>query len=904
MGETLQSAYRITNLTFTYPEQTRPALRDVTLQIDKGQFVTVCGKSGCGKTTLLRQLKSVLAPHGSKTGGIFFDDTPLDALDQRAQAERIGFVLQSPDNQIVTDKVWHELAFGLESMGLDTPTIRLRVAEMASFFGIQTWFYQNVNELSGGQKQLLNLAAVMAMQPSVLILDEPTSQLDPIAAADFLATVGRINRELGTTVLLTEHRLEDALPLSDRVIVMDEGAVIADGAPRAVGTALKARGHDMFLAMPTPMRIYAGVNSTLECPITVRDGRDWLTAHAQHNMVEQVPERADTTPDATPMAELSDVWFRYEKNASDVVKGVCLTVPQGAFYAVVGGNGTGKTTTLSLLSGVHEPYRGEVRLDGRKITEITDREKFGGLLGVLPQNPQAMFVKKTVELDLYEMLSDRSLSKAERARKIADVTELCELGPLLGQHPYDLSGGEQQRAALAKVLLLEPRLLLLDEPTKGLDGHFKEKLARILKRLQTSGVTIIMVSHDVEFCARYADRCAMFFDGTIVTEGTPQAFFSGNSFYTTAANRMARGLLPGAVSAEDVIHACGGKVDEPDFAPTPLYRQKSAQAEQARAEKPVPKWRRALGYGLVALALIMTYWIVRGMPISVGNDMVASGLVLLPNSWGYAIGLLATVLCAVSGAALLTRRADLPPETLQAARGKRRLSPRTVAAAVMILLLIPLTLYVGTFYLGNRKYYFISLLIVLETMLPFFLVFERRKPQAREIVVIATLCAIAVAGRAAFFFVPQFKPVAAIVIIAAVAFGGESGFLVGAVSMLASNVFFGQGPYTPFQMFAMGIIGFLAGVLFRKGILRRNRAALCTFGGLSVFFIYGFIMNTYTVFQTQAHITWGMIITACTVGVPMDLIHAISTVFFLWVAGPALLEKLDRIKTKYGMIES
>ena len=895
--------YAIDHLTFFYPEQDAPALDDVSLTIRKGEFVTLCGKSGCGKTTLLRQLKSVLAPHGSKTGRVLFEGAPLDGLDQRTQSQRIGFVLQSPDNQIVTDKVWHELAFGLESLGCDTPTIRLRVAEMASFFGIQTWFYKNVTELSGGQKQLLNLAAVMAMQPSVLILDEPTSQLDPIAASDFLATVGKINRELGTTVVLTEHRLEDALPLSDRVVVMDAGRVIADGGPGDVGRALKDRDHDMFLAMPTPMRIYAAADSDAPCPITVRDGRDWLNAFAQDHPLAPVPDRPDTTPDAPSAVELEGVWFRYAKDTPDVVKGLDLSVPAGSFFAIVGGNGTGKTTTLSLLSGVHTPYRGQVRLDGRKLADIPDREKFGGLLGVLPQNPQSLFVKKTVELDLYEMLADRRMEKAEQAEKVRAVTELCELGPLLGQHPYDLSGGEQQRAALAKVLLLEPKILLLDEPTKGLDGHFKEKLAHILKRLQAAGCTLVMVSHDVEFCAKYADRCAMFFDGTIVTQGPPQSFFAGNSFYTTSANRMARGLLPNAVTAEDVIVACGGEAPQADVSPAPMYRAQTEAAQKRREEPPVPRWRRYLGGALAALGLALALWIVKGMPLGLAGDMVPSGLVALPNSWGYALGVLCATLCALAGAALLTRRSQAPVEPLQVAKGERKLSRRTVAAAVMILLLIPLTLYVGTFYFGNRKYYFISLLVALETMLPFFLVFERRRPQARELVVIATLCAIAVAGRAAFFFVPQFKPVAALTIIAGVAFGGEAGFLVGALSMLCSNVFFGQGPYTPFQMFAMGIIGFLAGVLFRKGLLRRGRVAMCVYGGLAVFFIYGFIMNTSTVFQTSAVITWPLIAAACLVGVPMDLIHAVSTVFFLWVAGPAMLEKLDRIKVKYGLVE-
>ncbi len=549
--------YRIEELSFAFPEQEQMALSNINLTIASGDFITVCGKSGCGKSTLLRQLKTILTPHGKRQGAIYYKGQPVEEIDQRTQAAEIGYVLQSPDNQIVTDKVWHELAFGLESLGYDNSTIRLRVAEMASFFGIQTWFHKSVTELSGGQKQLLNLAAIMAMHPSVLILDEPTSQLDPIAASDFLETVKKINRELGTTVIMTEHRLEDVLPLTDRLIVLNEGVVIADDTPQKVGEALSKLNHPMFLSMPSPMQIYAGVENDLAWPVTVKEGRQWLDAFLEDKTPAAIAESQPSSKvDGPVVIKFKDVWFKYDKHGPDIIKDLSFEVKQGQFYCIVGGNGTGKTSTLSLMSGILQPYRGKVLIGGRNPAKMNAKELFTNNLSILPQNPQTLFVKKTVELDLYEMLSQLPLTKEEKVAKVEAVVKFAELEHLLSMHPYDLSGGEQQRAALAKVLLLEPKILLLDEPTKGLDGPFKEKLALFLQKLNAEGVTIVMVSHDVEFCAKYAEVCAMFFDGNIITTNEAQKFFAGNSFYTTAANRMARHVWSEGVTIEGVIDLC------------------------------------------------------------------------------------------------------------------------------------------------------------------------------------------------------------------------------------------------------------------------------------------------------------------------------------------------------------
>lgn len=609
--------FTITDLSFTYPTESVPALQNVSLSIEAGSFTVLCGRSGCGKSTLLRQLKPILQPHGTQTGTILFEGKSLSSLSQREQSARIGFVLQNLDAQLVTDKVWHELAFGLESLGLSTPVIRRRVAEIASFFGIQNWFYKPVCELSGGQKQLVNLASVMALEPSVL---------------------------------------------------------------------------------------------------------------------------------------------------------------------------------------------------------------------------------------------------------------------------------------------------LLDEPTKGLDAEFKRVFARIIKRLCARGVCVIMVSHDAEFCASYASRCAMFFDGAIVAEGTPREFFSSGSFYTTSASRMARGLLPGAITPEDVIAACGGEVPpEPDLPADGDDAAEIQAQEEAREQAktyllpsqtaPLPLWRKLLG-ALGGLGALICLW--RILSISDLSELLSQGG--LTSLAGDTFRLyLAMPVCLLVLAVSFSRAA---PQPAHSSLGGRPLSGRTKLASVLSLLLVPLTIFIGIVYFGKKSYGVVSILVLLECMAPFALIFEGRKPKARELVLIAALCALAVAGRAALFMLPGFKPVAALVILSGVAFGGETGFLVGAMSMLTSNVLFGQGPWTPFQMFAMGLIGFLAGVSFQKGLLRAGRAPLAIFGAVSVVLVYGGIMNPASAILYQPNLSLSVLKAYYLTGFPFDLVHAAATALFLWFGAEPMLEKLERVKRKYGLTEA
>lgn len=551
---------RVEDLSFCYSKAEHNAVNRVNLTINSGEFVVVCGESGCGKTTLLKLFKRELAPAGEVTGKVYYKGTLQNELDDKTSACEIGYVLQNPDNQIVTDKVWHELAFGLENMGVPTDVIRRRVGEMASYFGIQDWFRKNTDELSGGQKQLLNLASVMVMQPKILILDEPTSQLDPIAAADFIATLQKLNRELGLTIILVEHRLEEVFPIADKVLVMEKGGVLLYDTPKNIGKSLSIiqKNHPMLYGLPSAVRIFNALNIQDECPLTVREGRDFLDKHFENIHVQ-------TEQDTYPLykdniIELKNVWFRYERDLPDVLRATSLEVQRGEFYCILGGNGTGKTTTLNVISGLNKVYRGKVFIDGKPIKEYKGNSLYRNNLAFLPQNPQTVFIKDNIREDFLEILEALEIPKSNRQERIDEVAKKIGITHLLDKHPFDLSGGEQQKCAIAKMLLLQPKILLLDEPTKGLDAYSKQNLREVLKGLKNDGITILMVTHDVEFAAENADRCALFFDGEILSADTPTRFFSENNFYTTAANRMARHIWKNAVTCSQVVE-CAKKAE-------------------------------------------------------------------------------------------------------------------------------------------------------------------------------------------------------------------------------------------------------------------------------------------------------------------------------------------------------
>ena len=537
---------------------TVPALDGLNLKAESGGFYVLCGPSGGGKTTLLKLWKSELAPKGTQSGEILYKGRAPERLEARERACDIGFVMQDPDVQIVTDEVWHELAFGLENLGVPSTEIRTRVGEMANFFGITSWYREKTAVLSGGQKQLLNLAAVMVMDPRVILLDEPTAQLDPIAADHFISTLYRINRELGVTVVISEHRLQELFPIADRVWCLDGGKLVADGAPREVCASLAQRGS--LASLPAAAQVFHLMKGTGECPLSVREGRTWLEQFHPVRAEAMSSADYDTAGKAKhPALELKDVWFRYERKNPDVLAGFSAQFEENSLTAILGGNGCGKTTALMVMAGVLKPYRGEVRWFGKRPDQYRSGDRHKSMVSYLPQAPGLVFLKDSVMEDWKLMLRDTE--RRDRADEIIR-TLTGEIGvpeTLWTRHPADLSGGELQKCALVKILLGQPKILLLDEPTKGLDSEAKAQLLELLGRLKAQGMTIVMVSHDVEFCARAADCCMMAFDGKLTEGQPPKRFFSSNRFYTTAAARMSRGWFVDCVTPEDLVCALGGE---------------------------------------------------------------------------------------------------------------------------------------------------------------------------------------------------------------------------------------------------------------------------------------------------------------------------------------------------------
>ena len=598
------------NFSFAYmnsdgTESQGKSLDNINLEIDYGDFVLLCGPSGCGKTTLLTNLKKELMPAGRRSGEIKFNGTRITDMDEISSACDIGYLFQNPDSQIVTDTVIQEIAFPLENIGLPTEEIRNRISEIVAFFGINDILHKNVNELSGGQKQLVNLCSLLVLRPQVLLLDEPMSQLDPIASYEFLSIVRRLNEEFSITVIMSEHKADSIFPFIDKAVFLKEGKIeFVDNAHNICSEVIDDEIFENYL--PAVTKIYNSLSVRypslikLNTPLSIREGRrclntihddlikirdsdansDNLDSVSLHHINKKyhsqeksgILDKISLGGNKNALINMNGIYFAYEKGKL-ILKNVDFELEKGDFVSLIGGNGVGKSTFLQLLVGILKPIKGKVKY------------KKGIKLAYVHQNPMIHFSKDNVKEEFLEsilesnLLQDNSvgfnketydnllkMSNEEFIEsdvlnglefdsiefKFKELIEFFDICDLIDKHPYDCSGGEQQKIVIVKALLQNADVLVLDEPTKGLDPISSKNLANILNSLRDNGITILMTSHDLDFVANNCKRCLMLFDKDIQIDDDPKVIFAENNFYTTFVNRMVKDYVPEIVTLDDL----------------------------------------------------------------------------------------------------------------------------------------------------------------------------------------------------------------------------------------------------------------------------------------------------------------------------------------------------------------
>ncbi len=533
---------RIRGLTFYYGDATRPALQGVDLDIADGEFVLITGPSGSGKSSLCRCLNGLIPHfHGGRLGGtVEVQGLKIDGHSTAEMAAKVGMVFQDPENQLVTTEVEREVAFGLQNMGLPSQVIAKRVEEALDTLSIAHLRERPVAELSGGEKQKVAIAATLALHPEVLALDEPTSELDPKSAEEVLSAVQRLNEELGITVVLVEHRMERVAHLVDRLIVLQGGKIVIDGKPREVIAA-----HDlstMGIAAPPVARLarrLSRLDAALQkAPLTVKEGRAALDG--LFRKAGKSPRARREMPSGDPVVEMKHVWHSYPSGAT-ALKDVSLTIRRGEFLAVMGRNSSGKTTLARHINGLLKPTRGSVKVNGLDTAKVAT-PRLARQVGYVFQNPNDHLFANTVEEEL--AFTPRNLGFSERETKAAVEAALkqFELEDYRRQYPRSLSGGEKQRVALASVLVVQPQILVLDEPTRGMEHRLKKQLMLYLRGYVDASKAVVMVTHDVETVAEYADRVVLLSEGRIVVDGDKRSVLSQALLFSPQINRLVQGF--------------------------------------------------------------------------------------------------------------------------------------------------------------------------------------------------------------------------------------------------------------------------------------------------------------------------------------------------------------------------
>lgn len=537
MGVAALPLYKIKDLIYYYPDSEKPALKNVSLQIEEGELVLIAGGSGSGKSSLARVLAGLIPEfYGGRFGGkVYFRGREIEKYGRRNLVREVGIVFQDPEKQLVMTSVEAEIAFGLENLGLPQEEMLRRVAEVMSYMDMAGVKHEFTDKLSGGQKQKLALASVLAMYPQVLILDEPTSQLDPVEAEEFFNILKNLNEETGMTVVLIEQRLERCFHLADRVVFMEDGRIIYDGSPKQ---AARWAVHRKNSCVPSVARFFAHLGYDT-IPITVNEGRRILRTKHIKKQGTFIFQSLSGGLTGKPLLTLKNVWFTYP-NGKEALQNVNCQVTQGELMAVLGANGSGKSTLLKIMAGLLKPGRGQILTDAF----------CSGSIAYLSQNPNNYIFQETVEEELLFTLNNFGLTDDGI---IEELLKKLDLLYCRKANPRDLSSGERQRVALASVLVTRPRLLLLDEPTRGMDHFLKEKLGELLINMVEDGVSVVLVTHDIEFIAEFASQVLLMFDGQVISCGSRHEVLGQSVFYTTQIGKMCRGYVEGVLTLQEAI---------------------------------------------------------------------------------------------------------------------------------------------------------------------------------------------------------------------------------------------------------------------------------------------------------------------------------------------------------------
>ncbi len=539
---------RLRGLTFYYGDATKSALQDVNLEIDDGEFILVTGPSGCGKSSLCRCLNGLI-PHfygGKIAGRVEVQGLDVTKHSTKELATMVGMVFQDPENQLIAMDVEREIAFGLENLAFSRDVIAKRMEESLDTLGIPHLRYRQVHELSGGEKQKVAIASVLALHPDILVLDEPTSELDPKGAEEVLSIVERLNDELGITVVLIEHRLDRVVHLVDRMIVLDGGSIVADGNPRDVLDRIETA--KVGVGVPPIIRVVQGLRakglSVGDIPLTVKEARSMLDG-VFRDVDKSALSRVETAK-GKPIVDIERLWYVYAEGPT-AVKNISLKIFEGEFIAVMGRNASGKTTLVKHINGLLKPTKGQVIVDGIDTRKATIAE-LAQEVGFVFQNPNDHLFADTVEEEIAFTLKNLGYEGKEAASRVDDMLEMFKLKDYRRQYPRSLSGGERQRVALASVLAAHPKVLILDEPTRGMEHRLKGELMRFVKDYRDRGNAVILVTHDVETVAEHADRVILLSEGSIVVDGPRHDVLSQALLFSPQINRLVQAFEKYGVS--------------------------------------------------------------------------------------------------------------------------------------------------------------------------------------------------------------------------------------------------------------------------------------------------------------------------------------------------------------------